>query len=355
MRRILAAWLASAVLVAGAIQVPTPVRAAPADGITWTVDYEARTITVHVKMKFYNASRRGTAGAPLQAQVDQIVTQIKQAWEGKMYKCFTFHVDVQATGVEGGTQGNEDAVPVGLIRGAGYFRSDMGHPANNDFDPSKYLSNNPADRFIVGGDALWWSRADGSTFAHEFGHLLGLDDGYEDLPGGGKRRLEGAPADIMFDHQLPVTAATMNTLIGRSGAVDESKVKCDLKLKYVDPAGITWFAIKCDRPDGTWNIALSGSVGQVSWTGSLSAKIAEQTLSGQLSGTIHGSGPNNYRADFPFDATATVRTRNGQALIVQGTSGGSASVTVPHKGTGSGQTNDSGRLEMPLELGKFCH
>ena len=64
-------------------------------------------------------------------------------------------------------------------------------------------------------------------YAHEFGHVLGLSDNYVE---GTWELKPGADDDTMNRSAAPLSDATITKAVRRSGQVDESSIKCPLKI-----------------------------------------------------------------------------------------------------------------------------
>lgn len=258
MRRALAvALLVASLFVAGS---PLAIDAAPGGSITWVVDHNAKTITVSVQLEIYSgcsgnpygtaAERRG-ACTSVRSQVtqflaDKIKAQIEQVWNaGYMYKCYRLTVNVDIKLAPDAAHIDPDRIAVRIDPSAVGIRDYVS--ANNNHN---WSSGDPADRIDPsnGGDfPTTWSEATGkddATWAHEFGHVIGLGDSYHDVtdPNTGQVSSvpdQGAPVDLMATGEAGIAQSTINVLVHRnlplmhdtSGkSVSDSDFKCDLEL-----------------------------------------------------------------------------------------------------------------------------
>jgi hypothetical protein len=95
MRRLASVLLAAVLLTA---VLPTPASAEIPKAITWTVDHEAKTITISVRITLYPACGDPAKCDVLQAEADGVRQAILNVWnKGYAYKCYTliFEVDVK--------------------------------------------------------------------------------------------------------------------------------------------------------------------------------------------------------------------------------------------------------------------
>ena len=102
--------------------------------------------------------------------------------------------------------------------------------ASND-----YLSESASDaiRPATGpteAPSVWYPYEDSWAYAHEFGHIMGLHDSYEDKVGPdgttGSVTREGAVSDAMAT-KAPIDATTITRLIKRSG-LDPKELRCSM-------------------------------------------------------------------------------------------------------------------------------
>jgi hypothetical protein len=271
MRRLVSALLA-VVLLAGASFV-SPVIAAPVPGaITWVVDHHAKTITVTVQIEIFSGcggDPQGTAegkaaacvedGARVtQLQADKIKQRIEEVWNKNLkYKCYRliFNVDVKVG--QDRKNADKDRVPVVIDpspAGVRAFVDADAHQKNWDSDLPEHRvepfdngtsiwSQGATDtrvRVTVKGKTGWVTSYEA---AHEFGHVIGLSDGYHDE--GTKDNPisvinEGAPNDIMSNAGTTrVDQSTLDRLVKRNRndlkdtkgqKVSLDDLRCDYRL-----------------------------------------------------------------------------------------------------------------------------
>jgi hypothetical protein len=105
------------------------------------------------------------------------------------------------------------------------------HVSVAGYDPDDYLSDDPQWDPRTGPTdhpSAWALTAPPGLYAHEFGHVLGLDDNYVEETRGLR---EGAADDVMWMSSRPVSDQTIVKAVRRSGEVDESLIKCPLDLR----------------------------------------------------------------------------------------------------------------------------
>jgi hypothetical protein len=78
-----------------------------------------------------------------------------------------------------------------------------------------------------------------------------LDDGYRNEPG--KPRVEGHPADMMWQNTLPLSAETVTRMVRRNGQIDESKLKCSLSFDATPGDLFVFFAEIKDLRAHAWS------------------------------------------------------------------------------------------------------
>ncbi|MDO8363140.1 MAG: hypothetical protein Q7V88_09595 [Actinomycetota bacterium] len=248
---LLATLTLAPVVVSGAAAVPPQaarqaVSARPA--VTWQVDHASRTITVTVNIAVF-VERQPTEPRALEslaAAAARIEADIRSTWAGLMFKCYRFvvepHVrsasgpdDVEAT--EFGVQLDTGIYPAGGGRtGSQAFRSFVRGIAGD-----AHLSDDPQDGLEVEAGpqsaadrSVWAFIADDGTYAHEFGHLLLLPDGYTE--GAGSPLRPGSPEDLMFRTGRPLAPESVTKIVRLSGEVDESTIKCPFSIDLPETA-----------------------------------------------------------------------------------------------------------------------
>ena len=281
MKRLAAALLALSVVVfttTGALAAGPP-----ANAVTWSVDQDAKVITATVRLTLYPkcspsmlAARNRVPKLKKDCTVtdemaQKIADNIKNTWNnGHRYKCYDVVIDVQVTVVNDVTAPfAPDSAFIGIDQTSGNVRSFV---SGGGFNPgSAWNSNSYGDRFVPTNDganpSVWGyppaSGLDANLYAHEAGHVLGLEDGYEDVkdPNGNtiSRPRPDAPDDVMT-HQKnsSVAQSTIDRLVERSDTFQHGeKVKCDYKIDTT----IDWYhfqSLKCGGPEGQWDILVSG-------------------------------------------------------------------------------------------------
>jgi hypothetical protein len=276
--------LAAAVGLILVANVGAPVRAEqafqPAGAVTFKVDDVKKTITVTVKLAFYNRSCSAAASCDVStADVTNIVKAIEGMWNtGHMVRCYTFSVMVKARTVGSQSEAGHDEIDVGLdyspvpvamiTRGA--------HHVTTVANP---LSNSPNDRVEAFHDpnapTTWVARTWDQSYAHETGHILGLDDNYVN---GGRSLYPGATEDLMFRNQGYVTDEMVKRVVERSGQVNLKDLKCGWTI-----ANAVLFSrkgTKCGGLGGDWTVQDEQPLGLVSQTRLWNVTIDEKTLAG---------------------------------------------------------------------------
>ena len=218
----------------------------PQGAVTWTVDHTAKIITVSVNLQIYAGCRHCGAAfnefieGRMESLAKDMSKRIRDVWnQHNHYYCYELIFEVNIT--VGRDSSHVDGDRVGI-------RVDNSPVNIRDFvyglaDKDKWNSNDPADRVEPINDPdhpSTWSerhnRRGHDEYAHEFGHVIGLHDAYEEVkdPTTGKVVKSvlrtGAPDDLMGNHNYPFLAQqTINRLVERS-PVDRSKLKCSYRV-----------------------------------------------------------------------------------------------------------------------------
>jgi hypothetical protein len=243
--------------------------------ITYTVDDTAKTITATVKMAFYkrgcNLAASCASSAADEASIARIVSAIEKMWNtGQKVRCYTFSVKVAARSISSQSEGTKSEVDIGLDSSSevvgGYVAVTAGQVHGDS--PSDPLGNTPDDRIDAAHDpdnpSTWPESTWDQVYAHEFGHVLGLEDNYQkDNP---SQLVKGASEDLMFRKQGVVTQEMVNRVIDRSGQVKPNNLKCGWSINKSGSGGYTITGLKCDDLDGEWTIkaTLTGVVSSTS-------------------------------------------------------------------------------------------
>jgi len=269
-RSILGRVVLLAVIVTGGLVGPNVSPAAAGTrnpgAVTVTVDHAAKTITFHISLTIYsecsgdpqgNADDQATAciGVDSHAATTFLARKIKEAIEdywnknAPRYRCYKLIVDVD---VEVGTSRekvSKGRVAVRVDPSRLGIRDHVDNGGNVRY--GEWSSNDPRDRNEPTNDGesvTTWSEAaqnDGWTYAHEAGHVMGLNDGYTDIKDAkgkviGAEPKPGAPEDIMSTDPTRIDPRTVNLLVERNRdrlqdktgkKVDISDLRCDFTLK----------------------------------------------------------------------------------------------------------------------------
>ena len=234
------ALLLSVVLLVGATareEAPLA-RAAAATAVTWTVVHAAKTITVTANLAFFVVPPAQTTYQQqrFEATVARAKAAIEAAWNGHSFKCYSLIVKVNARAASGSHDANDNEVPIKFD--VGVYPSEKAplkvdrsrSHVSTSSGPDDALSDSPQFTPNTGPDARasdWSFEASGGVYAHEFGHILGLSDNYVE---GTWELKPGAADDIMNTSGDPVSDASITKAVRRSGQVDESSIKCPLRI-----------------------------------------------------------------------------------------------------------------------------
>lgn len=302
-RRRTSRWLLGALCAACAVIVgttPIPIvsaQSADPSGqsvstgkVEWKVLEASKEIQVSVKLVFF--ADYGDAEidqATLQRTVDRITTAITAEWNGQPFGCYRLKV-VLSTRIEKPGAFNRAYVPpdeVDKVKGEIPVRLSsqllvLSGAAKavvwGDGALDAYTSDDPGNRFdpydaadLLANDGrlpvtTFSMIVDDGTFAHEFGHILGLDDSYE-FVNGNKQLREGAEPDLMYSSGQHVSAVSVARAVRRSG-LDESLLHCayryevprSLIFPYTPGNEIEFDWTLCDVPAISGDPALTASL-----------------------------------------------------------------------------------------------
>ncbi len=315
-RSLVAAALAIAMLfmsVAPTAAVPNrPMDAV--DAVIWTVDKAAKTITVEVHLAFFTNARIPDGRADtVSSRIASIQADIMAAWDGVLFKCYTVHVKLVVRQVDNVDAVRDDEVPVELdasiypIGDRMVFERGNGNGVQRsyvqpDSSTDDYLSEDASDAVhpVTGPQAkhsTWHMFESSRTYAHEFGHILGLDDSYIDDRSGQTR--PGAVNDLM-SYRNRIDETTITRVIRRAG-IDDKDLPCPMtwdlpntvfQLPF-DRAEFSLHAWTCDY-DPPSNAP--GAKPQIIFTGDFTASGGH---SDPIFGSASGSGVEHFTTTYP--------------------------------------------------------
>ena len=315
--------LAAVLALALTLTVGAPVRAEaafqPSGAVVFKQDDVKKTITVTVKLAFYNRSCSSNASCEVRAaDVARIVKSIESMWNtGLKVKCYTFSVKVDARTVGSQSESGQAEVDVGLDYGPvparAFVRATL-HGAG----ASNAVGNSPDDRVEAvhdpGAPTTWPAHTYEQTYAHEFGHVLGLSDNYDETT---KGLLPGASEDLMFRKQGYVTEEMVKRVVERSGQIKLKDLKCGWAFLDATPLGDIK-GVKCDTADGDWTVQGEQAMqGQLTLTTLWNVTIDEKSLKGTYT----------YEAIQKLGPSITTSNSHGSASVVLGDDG-SATMTL---------------------------
>jgi hypothetical protein len=226
-------------------------------------------------------SFRGADGAPMptspctvpEAVRQQIQDQIEQVWnQSKKFECYDVVVKAIVTVDNSASQftTSPDSVMIGIDQGATTFASHVhggpfqpGHTNNGNRAEDRFVPVNSTDRPSRWAHPPMENGQPVNVYAHEFGHVMGLDDSYEfvtDAQGNRVRQLRAGMADDLMNtsYNGNIDQSTIDRLIERSGKITKATAKCDYKIDQM----VEWYhftSVKCDTPEGDWVLTVDGT------------------------------------------------------------------------------------------------
>jgi len=336
-----------AALLLGGVAMPVKADAAftPSGAITFSVDHSAKTITATVALAFYRAGcaagtscyGQAASGAVGAAEVARIVQSIEKMWNaGLKVKCYQFVVKVVPRSVGNQAEAGRSEIDIGLDYGPiptnGPVAFVRGEVTGNQ-QKQNIVGNTPDDRINAvhdpGAPTTWPASTYEQVYAHEFGHIMGLDDNY--LPSNPKLLAPGASEDLMFRKQGVVTDEMVKRVVDRSGQVNLKDLKCGWTILSTSGDGYHLTGTKCDDLDGEWSIHgvldSSGVHSESNYTitigaGSLRGTFKENAVTSvstavattKANGTASVALQPDGTVKMTFDATTASGTANGQAV-----------------------------------------
>jgi hypothetical protein len=219
--------------------------------VDFDVDYAARWIRITARIDFYVLNLTSMPQQRHRAAAARAAEAIIRYWSGHRFKCFDVLFDLDWRLVPFAEPFRTDALDVGLIDDSAFISHVQG--ARNSGQPQDPLSDDPGARLDPVSDAgptpdppprtgaRWGLKVSPAGYAHEMGHVLGLDNGYALVDGRAVRSPPDHPPDLMteqcFTPGIGVTPEMITKVIRRSGAVDEARIQCPLTM---DMGPMTW-------------------------------------------------------------------------------------------------------------------
>lgn len=379
MKRFVGVVLVVAALVGSTPSAPVAAITTPS-AVEWGLPHHpSKTITVKVRLLLYPVCheqglfggelvewRRGLPWAAsrcpvTQATADAIRDAILQVWKGQVFRCYTliFDIDIQIDNNSSRfTVEPSDRIAVRVGAMPTDFRSGVATTGRRG--PRAWESEAPEGRLTPVNDRntpSTWSYptsagTEGWGYAHEFGHILGLHDSYDEATG---LPYANAPDDVMASQgNAHIDQRTINRLAKRAGIVSED-LKCDYKIDYTEAGGwLRFHGFKCetstgDSSIGEWKIYADGVFPGAGFTlvgdGLFTAQIGPPPL----------VNANTFDARIRTDVQGIPVTTGGQAGTMSGSAAfdpGALTLTLTRQnytGTVWARTPPKSINEIPLD------
>lgn len=204
------------------------------DAVHWSVDHaKKKIIHLEVNIAFYAAL--SAFRSITQADVGAIANEIQAEWSDIRYKCYTLQTKVNTVICSGPADAPDDYIDIALL---GFLPGMRAFTWTTTTDPSKIFSGDPGDKGVpVRGDpdgpqSVWpVGTPTYRPYAHEFGHLIGADDGYFEVKVEGDEdhplvlKVPCHTNDIMVDDEGGhVSSELVTQVVRRSGNPDVAKI-----------------------------------------------------------------------------------------------------------------------------------
>jgi hypothetical protein len=386
-RRIVAIVIAASGVLASALwwsAAPVAATQVIPNAVTWSVDQNAKVITGKVKLKISpRCSPSMLAGRQRNPALRQrctvtsdiaaaIKANAERIWNsGNSYKCYAVQIDVDVA-IENDPRGQQssDRVDIQIDQASGNITSSIATvgPANSTWNSARYEDRSRPVNDDQRPSTLSYPPprdVDANLYAHEVGHVLGLEDGYETVtdPQGHEisRTRSDAPDDLMSHQGNPtVNQSTIDVLIARSGVFINEKVKCDYKIDTM----IDWYhfeALKCGSADGLWSLAVSGvrDLGGAALVLSGNGKVTLTKTGTTFSGPWDAAFEINLKG-VPKSIGGQAGTITGDAVLdsghlrINGTNAQGRFWAQTPAGSLSGSADALKSFDLPVENDQFC-
>jgi hypothetical protein len=318
--------------------------------VTFKVDDANKTITATVKLAFYSRScGAGTSCPANAADVARISQAIEKWWNtGLMVRCYTFMVVVDARSIGSQSEGAKDEVDIGLDGSPEVLRGYVAITAGSVHGGgvSNPLGNTPADRIDAehnpADPSTWPEYTYEQVYAHEFGHILGLEDNYDKTDP--RKLAPGASEDLMFRKQGDVTAEMVKRVVDRSGVVNEKDLKCGWNISQAAPGGYTLKGLKCGDTDGEWTLQAVLPGPPIHSESTTTVTIPKGSLQGTFQMSTITESPG-FITTINGKGTASLALQDDGSVIVHLDA---STATSDAKGAGAEE-----RVTLPIPAGQF--
>jgi hypothetical protein len=352
--------------------------------VTWSLDQQAKVIRAELHLLLIPTCEPEETGEevdilnPTRCRLSDdiaaaVEANIEKVWNGHAYRCYDVVVDaiVRVSNDPRQTTGTDELI-VRIDQSTAGFRSRVlgfGTPG------SAWNSNDPADRLQPGNDAAEMStwayppmgEANANRYAHEAGHAMGLEDGYEDsvdAEGDTVSRIRSdAPEDIMSSQRNSnVDPRTMALLVERSNQIFPDDIECDYRIDTL----VGWWhftAEKCETAEGDWELEVDGEFPLAGGARLVLTGAGEVTLT-DVDGVLEGPWDAAYRIDvvgIPVSVGGQKGTVSGDGSLsgdlmslLARTAEGEFWSKNPYASLDGAADNPAKDLTLPVENGAFC-